>query len=99
MWVIIVSAPTTYTLVKAFHRLTVLSECSYPHCLFFLDCLQSHDFRTVMARNEIKVRQIQLAQGVNGGSPSCFCNVDVGDGAQSTAVFLAAPPEQPKCHG
>lgn len=26
----------------------------YPHSLFFLDCLQSHDFRTAMARNEIK---------------------------------------------
>lgn len=26
----------------------------YPHCLFFLDCLQNQDFRTAMARNEIK---------------------------------------------
>lgn len=26
----------------------------YPHSLFFLDCLQSHDFRTALARNEVK---------------------------------------------
>eukprot|EP00884_Botryococcus_braunii_P006847 jgi/Botrbrau1/16163/Bobra.0272s0001.1 len=27
----------------------------YPHCLFFLDLLQSKDFRTVMARASVKV--------------------------------------------
>ncbi|KAL3143943.1 hypothetical protein ABBQ32_003758 [Trebouxia sp. C0010 RCD-2024] len=26
----------------------------YPHCLFFLDCLQSQEFRTAMARSEVK---------------------------------------------
>ncbi|KAL0037205.1 hypothetical protein WJX79_005907 [Trebouxia sp. C0005] len=26
----------------------------YPHSLFFLDCLQSQDFQTAMARNEVK---------------------------------------------
>ena len=31
--------------------------CRYPHGLFFLDCLQSEEFRTAMARTEVKVRR------------------------------------------
>ena len=44
-----------YTLFHAIWLFKVLSVCRYPHSLFFLDCLQSHDFRTALARNEVKV--------------------------------------------
>lgn len=29
--------------------------CSYPHCLFFLDMLQSKEFRSAIARTDITV--------------------------------------------
>ncbi|KAL0048919.1 hypothetical protein WJX82_002333 [Trebouxia sp. C0006] len=63
----------------------------YPHSLFFLDCLQSQDFRTAMARNEIKVRSMYC--------PKCLAVLDAGandagDGAQPATILLAAPPQQ-----
>lgn len=63
----------------------------YPHSLFFLDCLQSQDFRTAMARNEIKVRSMYC--------PKCLAVLDggandAGDGAEPATILLAAPPQQ-----
>lgn len=37
-------------------------RCRYPHSLFFLDMLQSKQFRTSMASMEVEVRLLQCTQ-------------------------------------
>ena len=39
-------------------RMMLLLVCRYPHALFFLELLQSEEFRTALASSQVKVRVV-----------------------------------------